>query len=105
MFVSSCSAPFQPTIQAHDCMDHVIKDDERWYKDWSLRILHYQVITLKLPYLIYIGLNTGKRVTEKETDRKTMKELVENKFIFLTVCSYLTVPSLANFCIYDLRVL
>lgn len=47
-------------------MDHMIKDDKRWYQDWPLCILHHQVIALKLPYLICIGLYAGKRVAEKE---------------------------------------
>lgn len=93
--MTSTSTVFQPTIQALYRMDHVIKDDKRWYQDWPLRILHHQVIALKLPYLICVGLYAGKRVAEKENIKIYIKVPVIREANSLSSADFW---SAVNFC-------
>ena len=71
-------------------MDHVIKDDERRNQHRSLRILHDQVIPLKLPNLICVSLYAGERVAveyKKETYMRQFLRLFPSNKDVMSICN------------------
>lgn len=53
-----------PVIQSLKQIDHVIKYDERRNQDGPLVILHDQVVPLKFPNLIRVGLDAVVSIAE-----------------------------------------
>ena len=57
VFIVLWQAVLAPVIQSLKQIDHVIKYNERWNQDGPLVILHDQVVPLKFPNLIRVGLD------------------------------------------------